>query len=104
MLSTLGDDDFMLQALGEAHRSADEGEVPIGAVVVKDGRVIGRGANACERLHDATAHAEILALSAAGQALGSWRLEGCTLYATIEPCPMCMGACLNARIARVVYG
>ncbi len=104
MMTSLTDDDFMLQALGEAHRAADDGEVPIGAVVVKDGRIIGRGANACERLHDATAHAEIVAISAAGQALGTWRLEGCTLYATIEPCPMCMGACLNARIQRVVFG
>ena len=104
MLIPPTDDDFMQQALSEAHAAAREDEVPIGAVVVHEGRVIGRGRNACERLHDATAHAEILAISAASQALGSWRLEGCTLYVTLEPCPMCMGACLNARVARVVYG
>jgi tRNA(adenine34) deaminase len=91
-------------ALGEAQAAADEGEVPVGAVVVCDGRVVGRGRNARERLQDATAHAEILAITAASQTLGSWRLEDCTLYVTLEPCPMCMGACLNARVKRVVYG
>lgn len=95
---------FMRAALREAGLAAEEGEVPIGAVVVHDGRIIGRGRNACERLQDATAHAEMVAISAASDALGSWRLEGCTLYCTIEPCPMCMGACLNARVPRVVYG
>ena len=72
--------------------------------MVCDGRIVGRGRNACERLQDATAHAEILAISAASQSLGTWRLEECTLYVTLEPCPMCMGACLNARVRRVVYG
>jgi tRNA(adenine34) deaminase len=95
---------WMQQALAEARAAAAEGEVPIGCVVVREGRVIGRGRNARERLHDATAHAEILAIGAACNALGDWRLEDCTLYVTIEPCPMCMGACLNARIPRVVYG
>jgi tRNA(adenine34) deaminase len=104
MLSPPSDDDLMLQALAEARAAAREDEVPVGAIVVKDGRIIGRGRNGCERLHDATAHAEILAISAASQTLGTWRLEGCTLYVTLEPCPMCMGACLNARVARVVYG
>lgn len=94
----------MRMALGEAQAAADEGEVPVGAVVVCDGRVIGRGRNARERLQDATAHAEILAITAASQTTGSWRLEDCTLYVTLEPCPMCLGACLNARVRRVVYG
>ncbi len=94
----------MRLALAEASSAGAEGEVPVGALVVCAGRVIGRGRNACERLQDATAHAEILAISAASQSLGSWRLEECTLYVTLEPCPMCMGACLNARVQRVVYG
>ena len=84
--------------------AAKDGEVPVGAVVVHDGRIIGRGRNACERLNDATAHAEMIAITAASQALDTWRLENCTLYVSLEPCPMCMGACLNARVKRVVYG
>ncbi len=98
------DIDFMRLALHEATLAGDVGEVPVGALVVCDGRVIGRGRNACERLNDATAHAEMIAITAASQALGTWRLEECTLYVTLEPCPMCMGACLNARVKRVVYG
>jgi tRNA(adenine34) deaminase len=98
------DFDFMRMALQEASEAAEDGEVPVGAVIVHEGRIIGRGRNACERLQDATAHAEIVAITAASQALGSWRLEACTLYVTLEPCPMCMGACLNARVPRVVYG
>jgi tRNA(adenine34) deaminase len=98
------DADFMQQALNEARQAATAGEVPVGAVVVCDGRVIGRGRNACERLQDATAHAEMVAITAASQSLGTWRLEDCTLYVTLEPCPMCMGASLNARVRRVVYG
>ncbi|MCK6489068.1 MAG: tRNA adenosine(34) deaminase TadA [Planctomycetes bacterium] len=94
----------MRQALAEARAAASEGEVPVGALVVCAGRVIGRGRNACERLQDATAHAEMVAITAASAALGSWRLEACTLYVTLEPCPMCMGAALNARVPRVVYG
>jgi len=94
----------MRVALHEAAAAADEGEVPVGAVVVRDGHVIGRGRNACEHLHDATAHAEMIALSAAGGSCESWRLEDCTLYVTLEPCPMCLGACLNARVPLVVYG
>jgi tRNA(adenine34) deaminase len=97
------DEDYMRTALQEARLAGDAGEVPVGAVVVCDGRIIGRGRNACERLQDATAHAEMVAITAASQALGSWRLEDCTLYVTLEPCPMCMGACLNARVKRVVY-
>ncbi len=104
MLSADSDEDWMSHALAEARLAAREGEVPVGAVVVHRGAIIGRGRNACERLQDATAHAEILAISAASRTLGSWRLEDATLYVSLEPCPMCMGACLNARVARVVYG
>ncbi len=104
VLTPHSDDDFMRQALSEAERAAAAGEVPIGAVIVHDGRIIGRGRNACERLNDATAHAEMVAITAAGSALDDWRLEDCTLYVTLEPCPMCLGACLNARVKRVVYG
>jgi tRNA(adenine34) deaminase len=98
------DTDFMRLALREAELAATEGEVPVGAVVVCDQRVVGRGRNACERLQDATAHAEMVAITAASQALSTWRLEDCTLYVSLEPCPMCLGACLNARVKRVVYG
>ena len=98
------DSDFMRIALREAEQAASEGEVPVGAVLVCDQRVVGRGRNACERLQDATAHAEMVAITAASQALGTWRLEDCTLYVSLEPCPMCLGACLNARVKRVVYG
>ncbi len=94
----------MAEALAEARLAASEGEVPIGAVVAFEGRVVGRGRNARERLHDPTAHAEILALQEAARALGRWRLTGATMYATLEPCPMCAGALVNARIDRLVYG
>ena len=94
----------MAEALAEARLAAAEGEVPIGAVVVESGRIAGRGRNARERLRDPTAHAEILALQEASRALGSWRLSGATMYATLEPCPMCAGALVNARIDRLVYG
>jgi len=98
------DETFMAEALAEARRAAAEGEVPIGAVVVADGRIVGRGRNARERLSDPTAHAEILALQETARALGRWRLAGATMYATLEPCPMCAGALVNARIDRLVYG
>ena len=98
------DHQWMLVALNEARLAATEGEVPVGAVVVHHNRILGRGRNACERMQDATAHAEMVAITAASAAMGSWRLEDCTLYVTLEPCPMCLGACLNARIPRVVYG
>lgn len=93
----------MRLALAEAEAAARDGEVPVGAVVVHGGRIIGRGRNARERLHDPTAHAEMVAITAAAAAIGDWRLEDCALYVTLEPCPMCMGACLNARIPRLVY-
>jgi tRNA(adenine34) deaminase len=98
------DETFMAEALAEARLAAAEGEVPIGAVVVTAGRIAGRGRNARERLRDPTAHAEILALQEAARTLGRWRLSGATMYATLEPCPMCAGALVNARIDRVVYG
>lgn len=99
-----GDEDYMALALKEAARAWEEDEVPVGAVVVQDGRVIGKGHNQRERLSDPTAHAEMIAITAAAQAIGSWRLDGATLYVTLEPCPMCAGALVNARIKRVVFG
>src|SRR5215210_6961017 len=99
-------DRWMLEALDLARAAAAGGEVPIGCVVVHDptGRVMGRGANRRGTDHDPTAHAEILAMRQAGQALGHWRLLDCTLYVTLEPCPMCAGALVNARVPRLVYG
>lgn len=98
------DEYFMRMALAQARDAATAGEVPVGAVVVKDGQVIARGRNAPISLHDPTAHAEIVALRAAAQVLGNYRLDGCELFVTLEPCPMCSGAMLHARLARVVYG
>jgi tRNA(adenine34) deaminase len=97
------DETFMAEALAEARAAAAEGEVPIGAVVVADGRIVGRGRNARETRRDPTAHAEVLALQEASRALGRWRLTGATVYATLEPCPMCAGALVNARVDRLVY-
>jgi tRNA(adenine34) deaminase len=94
----------MRLALQQAQRAADAGEVPVGAVVVKDGRLLATGCNAPIAGHDPTAHAEVQALRAAAQALGNYRLDGCTLYVTLEPCAMCSGAMLHARLNRVVYG
>jgi tRNA(adenine34) deaminase len=95
---------FMGQALREAHKAYAAGEVPIGAVVVHEGRIISRAWNQVETLKDATAHAEMLALTAAQVSIGGWRLEKCTLYVTKEPCPMCAGAIVHCRPERVVYG
>jgi tRNA(adenine34) deaminase len=94
----------MEAALDEARAAAEEGEVPVGAVVVVAGRIVGRGRNAVERLRDPTAHAEILAIGAASRSLGAPRLTGGTIYVTIEPCPMCAGAIVAARLERLVYG
>ncbi len=94
----------MRQALREARRAGRDQEVPVGAVVVKDGRVLARAHNQSIRLSDPTAHAEILALRRAGRKLGNYRLSGCTLYVTIEPCAMCAGAIVQARLRRVVFG
>ena len=95
---------FMQIALEEARQAFREEEVPVGAVIVNDGRVIARAHNQREQLHDPTAHAEMIAITQAAESLGSWRLDGCTLYVTLEPCPMCAGAIVQARIPTVVYG
>jgi tRNA(adenine34) deaminase len=97
-------DQWLDVALAEARQAAARGEVPVGAVAVLDGRVIGRSGNRTEELQDPTAHAEILALRQAAAEIGSWRLTGVTLYVTLEPCAMCAGACVLARIERLVYG
>jgi tRNA(adenine34) deaminase len=96
--------DFMLQALAQAQLAFDAGEVPVGAIVVKDGMVIARGYNQPIGRHDPTAHAEIVALRGAASLLGNYRLSGCDLYVTLEPCVMCCGAMLHARLGRVVFG
>ena len=98
------DDFFMREALAEAHKAWQEDEVPVGAIVVKDGAIVGRGYNRPIAGHDPTAHAEVQALRDAAARLGNYRLTGCELYVTIEPCVMCAGAIMHARIARVVYG
>lgn len=95
--------DFMQRALELAHTAYDLGEVPVGAVVVKNNKIIGEGYNRRETDGSATAHAEILAIEAACKTLGSWRLENCTLYVTLEPCAMCTGAIINSRIKLVVF-
>lgn len=94
---------FMVEAFEEAEKALAAGEVPIGAVVVKDGRVIGKGHNLKESTGDPTAHAEMIALREASRKVGTWRLSGTTLYTTLEPCPMCMGAILQARVSRLVF-
>lgn len=96
--------DYMEQALALAREAAAHGEVPVGCVIVKDGKVIGRGRNRREEKQAVYSHAEMEAMAQANAALDSWRLEGCDLYVTLEPCPMCAGAILNARIRRVWYG
>ncbi len=94
---------FLQEALSEARKAFSYGEVPIGALVVKDGEIISRAFNRKEFLQDPTAHAEILAIREASRKLNSWRLNGCTLYSTVEPCVMCCGAIIQSRISRVVY-
>ncbi|MCD8160629.1 MAG: nucleoside deaminase [Clostridiales bacterium] len=95
---------WMREALTLAREAAAEGDVPVGCVVVRGGAIVGRGRNRREALGDATAHAEVEAIRAACANVGSWHLEGCALYVTLEPCPMCAGAVINARIDTVVYG
>src|SRR5205085_1782076 len=95
---------FMGEALRQAARAYEAEETPIGAVIVRAGRVIARGYNQVELLHDATAHAEMLVMTQAEEVVGDWRLTDCTLYVTKEPCPMCAGAAVHVRLARVVYG
>ena len=100
----MDDEKFMREALALAQAAADEGEVPVGCVVVRDGEIVGRGRNRRESAKSALAHAEIEAIAEACRKLGGWRLWQCTLYVTLEPCPMCAGAIINARLPRVVYG
>jgi tRNA(adenine34) deaminase len=95
---------FMRTALAEAEAALAEDEVPVGAVIVHEGAVIARAHNQRERLHDPTAHAEMIAITQAAESRRSWRLDDCTLYVTLEPCPMCAGAILQARVPIVVYG
>jgi tRNA(adenine34) deaminase len=98
------DEKMMGQALREAEAALETEDVPVGAVIVHEGHIIGRGRNQRELLQDPTAHAEMIAITAAAEALRCWRLIGCTLYVTLEPCTMCAGAMVNARIDRVVFG
>ena len=103
-MTTETDTEYMQHALALAHQAALKGEVPVGAIIVKDGEIIGRGSNAPIGLHDPTAHAEINAMREAAQYLGNYRLVDCTLYVTLEPCAMCSGAMQHARIEKLVYG
>lgn len=99
------DEEYMLKALALAEKAAQIGEIPVGAIVVDaDGKIIGEGYNLREQLQSPSAHAEFIAIEQAAKALGQWRLSGCTLYVTLEPCPMCAGLIMNARLKRVVYG
>ena len=97
-------EDYMKEALTLAKEAAQAGEVPVGCVIVRDGEIIGRGRNRREEKQAVSSHAEMEAMAQANAALGSWRLEDCELYVTLEPCPMCAGAIINARIPRVFYG
>ena len=98
------DVDFMREALMEARLAAQAGEMPVGCVIARNGEIVARAHNECEAAHDATAHAELLAIRRASAACGDWRLNRCTLYVTLEPCPMCAGAIMQARVGRLVYG
>ncbi|MCB9594991.1 MAG: tRNA adenosine(34) deaminase TadA [Sandaracinaceae bacterium] len=104
MSVTEADEAWMREAIAEARRAEEAGEVPVGAVLVADGRIVGRGHNLRERAQDPTAHAELIGVRAAAARLRTWRLSGVTVYVTLEPCPMCAGALVNARVDRVVYG
>ncbi|MDD6189365.1 MAG: nucleoside deaminase [Clostridiales bacterium] len=95
---------YMSAALELAREAAGAGEIPVGCVIVKDGEIIGRGRNRREEERSALAHAEVEAIAGACRTLGDWRLDGCTLFVTLEPCPMCTGAIINARVSEVVYG
>ena len=98
------DKKFMFEALELAKAAANEGEVPVGAVIVKDGKIIAKGRNEREKKQNARSHAEIEAINEACNKLGSWRLDGCEMYVTLEPCPMCAGAIINARIKTLIFG
>ncbi|HEX4119581.1 MAG TPA: tRNA adenosine(34) deaminase TadA [Verrucomicrobiae bacterium] len=104
VIDLLSDHYFMGEALRQAVRAYDAEEVPVGAVIVREGRIIARSHNQVELLKDATAHAEMLAVTQAEEVAGDWRLNGCTLYVTKEPCPMCAGAIVHVRLTRVVFG
>ena len=104
MLTKRIDEQYMRQAIDQAYIAQENGDVPIGAVIVSENKVIGKGYNQREQLNDPTAHAEMIALTAAAEAVGSWRLHSCTIYVTLEPCTMCAGALVLARIDRLVYG
>jgi tRNA(adenine34) deaminase len=104
LIDLLSDDHFMREALRMANKAARQDEVPIGAVIVHQGHIIGRAWNQVETLKDATAHAEMLALTQAESAMGDWRLSDCDLYVTKEPCPMCAGAIIHCRVRRVIFG
>ena len=97
-------EDYMREALSLAREAAQEGEVPVGCVIVRDGEIIGRGRNRREELQRTSSHAEMEAIAQANERLRSWRLDGCTLYVTLEPCPMCAGAIINSRIEKVTFG
>ena len=97
-------EEFMIKAVENAKKAAAEGEVPVGAVIVKENKIIAEGYNKREAKQNALSHAETEAINAACEALSSWRLDGCTMYVTLEPCPMCAGAIMNSRIDRVVFG
>jgi tRNA(adenine34) deaminase len=98
------DEQFMKAAIGQAQIALENGDVPIGAIIVYQNQIIAKGYNQRYKLNDPTAHAEIIALTAAAEYIGNWRLHGCTIYVTLEPCPMCAGALVLARIDRLVYG
>ena len=104
MIGPLGDEYFMLEALRMARKAVKADEVPVGAVVVREGKIIGRAYNQVELLKDATAHAEMLAVTQAEAAVGDWRLTDCDLYVTKEPCAMCAGALVHTRVRRVIFG
>ncbi|CEH27951.1 adenosine deaminase [Aneurinibacillus migulanus] len=104
MVKNMNDEYYMGLAIAEARKAEALGEVPIGAVIVKDGQVVGRGYNLRETAKDPLAHAELIAIKEASETMGGWRLIGATLYVTLEPCPMCAGAIVQARVPRIVYG
>ena len=104
LLTNHSHEDWIKKALGLAEKAYSEGEVPVGALIIKDDRIIGQGYNQREGLNDPTAHAEIIAITAASNTMDDWRLNGCSIYVTKEPCPMCAGAIINARLDNLIFG